>query len=266
MSQNREQTESLAWPDSFMVDRLHVSIFPNRAEMGAAAGRMAGKEINSAIDQSSVAKVIFAAAPSQNETLATLADTWLDWKAVIAMHLDEYVGLSADAPQSFRRFLLDRILSKVPVREFHGLRGEAEDLVAECQRYGALVREQGTDVALLGIGENGHLAFNDPPLARFDDPDPVRVVDLTETCRVQQVNDGAFATLESVPKRAFTLTIPTIMRAECLIVSVPGKTKQEAVRATLEDPISAACPASILRTHVNAHLFLDADSAALLKR
>jgi glucosamine-6-phosphate deaminase len=195
-----------------------------------------------------------------------VATPGIDWRRVSAFHLDEYLGMTDDAPQSFRRFLIDRLVDRTPLGEFHGLRGEAEDPAAECARYARLLDEQAPDFAVLGIGENGHLAFIDPPFCDFDDPAAVKVVELDEVCRAQQVNDGAFATLDEVPRNALSLTIPAVMRRPKLFAIVPGPAKRNAIRDTVEGPVATSCPASILRTHPDAHLFVDRDSAALLSR
>jgi glucosamine-6-phosphate deaminase len=243
------------------VDSLKVEIYPDRMTLGAAAAQA----IRPAFDNARAA--MFAAAPSQSETLAALVETeGIDWAGMHAYHLDEYEGASAGSPHSFRRFLMEHLFSKVPVGRFEGLRGEAEDLEAECARYAALLAADAPGIALLGIGENGHLAFNDPPAARFDDPEAVRVVQLTEACRVQQVHDKTFDTLEDVPKAALSVTIPRIMQVPALFVMVPGVRKAQAVRDALTGAITEACPASVLRRHPNAILFLDRDSASLLKQ
>jgi glucosamine-6-phosphate deaminase len=212
---------------------------------------------------------LFAAAPSQDETLAALvAAPDLEWTSVIAFHLDEYLGLDEDAPQSFRRYLIERLVMRVPLAEFHGLRGEAANPAAVCQNYARLMafklEFKPPDFAALGIGENGHLAFIDPSVCDFNDPQPLKVVELEEACRQQQVNDGCFATLNDVPRRALSVTVPTMMRCKKLVLSVPGARKRAAVERTLNGPVTTACPASILRTHPDAWLYLDAESAALL--
>ena len=169
------------------------------------------------------------------------------------------------APQSFRRFLIDRLVEKVPIGAFHGLRGESGDGVIESARYARLLAETPPDVAVLGIGENGHLAFIDPPFCDFNDPQAVKVVELDEVCRTQQVNDGAFASLDQVPGHALSLTIPTLMALPKLFAIVPGPAKRHAIKSTIEGPIATSCPASILRRHPDAQLFIDRDSASLLE-
>jgi glucosamine-6-phosphate deaminase len=253
--------------DGFHADRLGVYVYDTRAKMGAAAAGAVAAELRRLIEAQGRASAIFASAPSQNEFLAALASApGVDWSRVVGFHLDEYLGMDERAPQSFRRFLVDRLVGKVPLKEFHGLRGEAADGAAECARYAQLLADQRPDFAVLGIGENGHLAFIDPPFCDFNDPAPVKVVELDQVCRTQQVHDGAFETLEDVPRHALSLTIPTIMACPKLFAIVPGPAKREAIKNTIEGPIATSCPASILRRHADAHLFIDRDSAALLKR
>src|SRR5215208_5257826 len=183
--------------ERFRAGQLNVYVYESRAKMGVAAAAAVSAEIRRLQGERGRAVGIFASAPSQNEFLAALAEArGIDWRGVTGFHLDEYLGMDDSAPQSFRRFLLDRLVDKVDFGEFHGLRGEAEDAAAECRRYAALLNEDPPDFAVLGIGENGHLAFIDPPFCDFNDPAPVKVAELDEVCRVQQVHDGAFAALE----------------------------------------------------------------------
>ncbi len=247
------------------ADDLQVEIYPSRREAGRRSAAAAAEAIGQAIAARGRAVVLFASAPSQQEVLEELiARDDIDWPRVIGLHVDEYVGARETDAHSFRKFLIDRLADKVPIGAFHGIRGEAEDWEAECLRYGKLLEEFSPDVALLGIGENGHLAFNDPPVADFDDPAAVKRVELDRRCREQQVHDGMFPRLEDVPRYALTVTLPPILRVPRLVVTVPGPTKQEAVRATLRDPISTACPATALRRHSGALLVLDQDAAALI--
>jgi glucosamine-6-phosphate deaminase len=207
--------------------------------------------------------VIFASAPSQNEFLAALLrEPGVDWPRITAFHLDEYIGIAPDHPASFRRFLADRLFAHVEVAAFHGLDGQAMDLSAECARYAALLREARPALAVLGIGENGHLAFIDPPVCDFAETCDVRVVELDEPCRLQQVNDGCFPTLDAVPRTALSLTIPFLLRVPRAVAIVPGRAKRAAIQAALQGPVTRACPASVLRRHRDATLFLDEDSAA----
>src|ERR1051325_3543398 len=250
---------------SFRADNLNVYVYEDRESMGKAAASVIAAEIRQAIQERGRAFVILASAPSQNEFLANLAEAPdVDWSRVSAFHLDEYLGMDERAPQSFRRFLIDRLVNKVPLGQFHGLHGDAPDGAVEAKRYAELLAQNPPDFAVLGIGENGHLAFIDPPFCDFNDPEPVKVVQLDEVCRNQQVNDGAFATLDEVPKDALSLTIPTLMARPKLFAIAPGPAKRNAIKHTVEGPISTTCPASILRTHPNAHLFIDVVSAEYL--
>ena len=248
---------------TFDVDRLHVRIFPNRTEMGAAAATEAAKTLRAAILKNGAARIIVASAPSQNELIAGLAAApGIDWSRVTIFHMDEYVGLPATHPAAFRNYQQQHLLNRVTPAKFHGIRGESADPEAECARYSALLAEAPIDLVCMGIGENGHIAFNDPPVADFADPRKVKVVTLDEICRQQQVNDGCFPNFASVPRQAITLTCPVLMSGRALICVVPGPRKAAAVAATLHQPISTSCPGSILRRHSAATLFLDNDSAA----
>jgi glucosamine-6-phosphate deaminase len=249
----------------FRAGELNVYVYESRPKMGEAAAAAVASELRRLIAERGRAAAVFASAPSQNEFLAGLAAAeGIDWPRVTGFHLDEYLGMDARAPQSFRRFLVERLVSKVPMAEFHGLRGEAEDGDAEAARYARLLAEDPPAFAVLGVGENGHLAFIDPPFCDFRDPSAVKVVELDEVCRNQQVNDGAFEKIEDVPRRALSLTIPTIMAAPKLFAIVPGPAKRDAIKAAVEGPVETSCPASILRRHGDAHLFIDRDSASLL--
>ena len=229
------------------------------------AGKEAARLLNESISVNGSARVILASAPSQNELLdILLAAPGVAWSRVTIFHMDEYIGLPADHPATFRAYQQEHILSRIKPEVFHGIRGEASDPIAECARYSALLRAAPIDLVCLGIGENGHLAFNDPPVADFDDPALVKPVDLDALCRQQQVNDGCFPNLESVPTTALTLTIPALFSSRAIVGAVPGSRKARAVHDTLKGPVSTACPASILRAHSNAALYLDRESAAVL--
>ena len=257
-------TEGLA--EKFRADNLNIYIYESRSRMGSAAATVVAAEIRRLIDERGRAVGIFASAPSQNEFLSALvAAPGIDWSHVIGFHLDEYLGMDDQAPQSFRRFLIDRLVEQVPIGAFHGLQGESGDGVVESRRYAKLLADTPPDFAVLGIGENGHLAFIDPPFCDFNDPDAVKVVELDEVCRTQQVNDGAFASLNQVPRHALSLTIPTLMALPKLFAIVPGPAKRHAIKSTIEGPIAPSCPASILRRHPHAQLFIDSDSASLLE-
>lgn len=250
---------------NFRADRLNVYVYESRPKMGQAAAAVIAGEIRRAIEERGRAVVILASAPSQNEFLASLAEAPdIDWSRVTAFHLDEYLGMDDRAPQSFRKFLIDRLVNKVPLRQFHGLRGDAPEGIAEAKRYAKLLEENPPDLAVLGIGENGHLAFIDPPFCDFNDPEAVKVVQLDEICRKQQVNDGAFASLDEVPKDALSLTIPRLMATPILFAIAPGPAKRLAIKHAVDGSISTSCPASILRTHRDAHLFVDVVAAEFL--
>lgn len=248
------------------ADRLAVRIYDTRAAMGQAAGADIAAAICTLQKQKSELNMIFAAAPSQNETLAALiSHRDIDWTRINAYHMDEYIGLAADAPQRFGTFLKKAIFDRVPFRSVNYIDCTGGDPDAECARYAALLRGVKIDIVVLGIGENGHIAFNDPPVADFDDPAVIKPVALDEVCRRQQVNDGCFAHIDEVPKTALTLTVPTLFAADYLFCSVPAATKAEAVRRTVTDAeISTACPATIMRKHPRAVLYCDRDSGAKL--
>ncbi|MDR1531733.1 MAG: 6-phosphogluconolactonase [Clostridiales bacterium] len=245
------------------IDNLRVHVYASRTAMGNAAAKDAAGAIQEAIEKNGAANVVFAAAPSQREVLAGLLASDLDWKRVRAFQQDEYIGLDSGHPAGFGNFLRRHIFGKAPFREVFLMECAARETASEsCVRYCALLEKYPPDVILLGFGENGHLAFNDPPVADFNDPLGVKPVLLDPVCRRQQVNDGCFAALEEVPEYAITLTIPRIMSAPRAVVTVPGPSKADAVRAALLGPVSSLCPASILRTHPDAALYLDSDSAA----
>jgi glucosamine-6-phosphate deaminase len=250
---------------TFHVERLGVAVERNRQALGIAAAARAADILTRGLASQDRMRVIFAAAPSQNEMLAVLTRTpQIDWSRIEAFHMDEYLGLPAGAPQLFSSYLQEHLFSRVRMRSVHLLNAQAADPEAECARYAALLAEKPIDLVCMGIGENGHIAFNDPPVADFDDPLRVKVVRLDDACRRQQVNDGCFPSLETVPRTALTLTVPALMSATVLNAAVPGPAKAEAVRRTLEEPVATSCPASILRTHPSALLFLDLESASRL--
>ena len=209
--------------------------------------------------------MIFAAAPSQNEVLASLCESDVDFTRINAFHMDEYIGLSPDAPQCFSNFLKIAIFNRLPFKSVNYIDPSATDINAECDRYTRLLEEKPCDIVVMGIGENGHIAFNDPHVADFSDKEAVKPVGLDEVCRMQQVNDGCFKKLDDVPKYALTLTIPTLMKADYHFCIVPAKTKADAVKRTLYGAISEECPATILRTKKDCVLYCDADSSAYVE-
>lgn len=245
----------------FKVDNLHVRVFNNRESLGKTAGGDIAAKIRELLSEKGEVNVIFAAAPSQNETLEALAAAGgIDWTRVNAFHMDEYIGLESDAPQGFGNFLKERLFSRLPFRSVSYINGQCEDAEAECARYAKLLTEKRADIVCMGIGENGHIAFNDPAEANFQDRALVKRVTLDERCRMQQVNDGCFGSIGEVPLYALTLTIPALCAAPYIFCMVPAQTKAEAVYRTLRGGVSETCPASILRTCGNARLYCDADS------
>lgn len=244
----------------FSSDLLKVKIYDSRKAMGEGAANEAVDYLKSLLGKQTNVNIIFAAAPSQNEFLAAVAAApEVDWSRVRAFHMDEYIGLPADAPQGFGNFLRRSIFDKVPFGEVHYLNGTLSPAEA-CSSYSALLNRYPVDIVFMGIGENGHIAFNDPHVADFNDKSAVKVVDLDIKCRMQQVHDGCFANIDQVPTHALTLTIPSLVRAQRLFCVVPAATKAEAVKATVEGDISERCPASIMRHHRCATLYTDADS------
>lgn len=247
-------------------DQLEVLVYADRVTMGKAAAEKAALLILKCLEEKGEANVAFAAAPSQDEFLKELIQiASIPWHRVRAFHLDEYLGLSADAPQRFSRYLQEHIFRRVSFREVHYIDLEGKDPPEViCARYRYLLDQHPLDIAFIGIGENGHIAFNDPPVADFEDPCKVKVVRLDAVCRRQQVYDGCFHSLDEVPTHAVTLTIPAIMEAKAIVCVVPGARKREIIKRVLEGPITTDCPASILRKHPRATLFLDKESAALI--
>lgn len=233
--------------------------------MGELAARTVAAKIRELQATKEQINIIFASAPSQNEFLSgLLLEKDIAWERINAFHMDEYANLPFDAPQSFGNFLKVRLFDKISLKSIHYLDGNAADLNAECDRYGALLTEYPTDIVCLGIGENCHLAFNDPHVAFFNDPLIVKQVELDLACRQQQVNDGCFENFESVPTHALTITIPALLKSTYAFCIVPGEKKAEAIYHTIEDEIQELYPSTILRTHPNAILFIDKDSAGRL--
>jgi glucosamine-6-phosphate deaminase len=252
----------------FRVDSLRVLVYEDRARMGRAAAGHVGRAIAERQEANGHVNVVFAAAPSQDEFLAGLvAHPAIEWSRVTAFHMDEYLGLDADHQASFRRYLNEHLfrMAGLPEDRLRLIPGERVDRPLKvCLEYEDLLLNEPTDVVCAGIGENGHLAFNDPPVADFHDPVRVKVVRLDEPCREQQVHDGCFDHIDDVPRHAYTLTVPALLAAPVVSVVVPGKRKADAVLATLGGPISEACPATALRRLPGATLFLDRESARLV--
>lgn len=252
---------STALLQSFRADRLHVRVCDSRAAMGSVAASAVEECAEGLLRRKETVRMIFAAAPSQNELLEDLVrSTRIDWTRVEAFHMDEYLGLPEGAEQSFGAFLSRKLFGRLPFKSVH-LIDPGSDPKAECERYTALLRTAPIDIVCLGVGENGHLAFNDPPVADFGENALVKVVELDRACRVQQVNDGCFGALGDVPTHAVTLTIPALLSAESMFCVVPGETKRRAIARMLTGPVSTECPATALRNHDRALLFVDRAAA-----
>lgn len=242
---------------------MHPHILPTKDAMARAAAECAAQGLNAAIARRGAANLVLATGASQFEMLACLVSLPVDWSRVTAFHLDEYIGLPESHPASFRRYLRERFASRAPVAQFVYVNGEAADALEECRRLGEVIRQHPIDVACIGIGENGHLAFNDPP-ADFNTSAPYLVVTLDEACRRQQLGEGWFPTLEAVPIHAISMSIRQIMASAHIVCTVPDARKARAVQGALRGPVTPLVPASILQQHAQCDLFLDPDSAALL--
>ena len=250
---------------TFTKGMLEVKVFPNREEMGREAARNVSVVIQKLLEFKSEINMIFAAAPSQSDFMKELIeDKSIKWQNVNAFHMDEYIGLKKDASQGFSNFLKRHLFDQVPFKSVNLINGQADDPKSECKRYADLLNQYPVDIVCLGIGENGHIAFNDPLIADFNDPDLVKIVELDTASRQQQVNEKLFSDIDQVPTHAITITIPAMIRAKEMYCMVPAKNKAEAVYRTLNDEISEECPATILRTKKGAILYLDRDSAMLI--
>lgn len=251
---------------TFYKEKLQVNIFETREEMGRYAAKEVVSKIRELLEGKNEINIVFAAAPSQEELIECLVkNPTIQWNRINAFHMDEYIGLEKDASQSFGNHLKKRLFSKVPLKSIYYINSQINDVEAECERYSQLLRLFPADIVCLGIGENGHLAFNDPHVADFNDSRLVKVVGLELVSRQQQVNDGCFSRLHMVPDKAITLTIPALMRAPWIFCLAPASTKAQAVYRTLNNGINEKCPASILRTKENAKLYIDEKSASLLE-
>jgi glucosamine-6-phosphate deaminase len=252
---------------SYLVDQLPVRIFASLADLAAAAAEDAANGLTAAIAARGRARAIIATGNSQDLFLEKLTQrAGIAWSKVELFHMDEYLGMPITHPASFRRYLKQRVFDRVHPAAAHYLEGDALEPLKAMRDYAAQLAAAPVDLCCLGIGENGHLAFNDPPVADFSDLEPIKLAKLDEQCRRQQVGEGHFPNLDAVPAYAITLTIPTLCRVGRMIAVVPEKRKAEAVRASLEGPIATACPGSFLRKQAHAVLYLDADSASLLRR
>ncbi len=249
----------------FSIDQLSTSVYENREALGQAAALSAQAYLQAALKERGSASMILATGNSQLDFLAALRILPdIDWRNVTVFHMDEYLGIDPAHPASFPLFLQQHFLSYVNVAAFHPVPNQPDDIEQACRDYESLLREHPIDLVALGFGENGHLAFNDPPYADFDDAAWVKVVELDIVSRQQQVGEGHFATIDDVPKQAITLTIPALLAPKHILCIVPESRKAAAVDACLNQPVSEQRPGSVLRTVEHAHLFLDSDSAALL--
>ena len=246
-------------------DKLQVFIAESREEMGRISGQDAAALIKVLLQEKGELNVMFAAAPSQNDVLAELmSDPDIDWSRINGFHMDEYIGLDKDAPQGFGNFLRERVFSKKDFKSVHYIDITAADPEAEAARYEKLLLEYPMDICILGIGENGHIAFNDPAEADFEDPRLVKAVRLDDVCRQQQVNDGCFSVIDEVPQYALTVTIPGLLRAKAMLCVVPTQHKAAAAKRMLYGDIDVSCPCTILRQKDGARLYLDPAAASAL--
>jgi len=242
---------------------MRITVANSVEELGRQAAAAAAQHIRTALTERNEAAIIVATGTSQFETLRALLQARdIDWKRVTGFHLDEYLGISVSHPASFRRYLKERLVDRVPLRGFHYIDGEVDPAI-ECQRLGNLIGGTTIDVALIGIGENGHLAFNDPP-ADFNTQEPYHVVTLDAACRRQQLGEGWFDLIDDVPTQAISMTIAQIMKSRTIVCSVPDRRKAVAVQRAVQGPVTPDVPASILQQHPNAALYLDTASAELL--
>jgi glucosamine-6-phosphate deaminase len=251
----------------FSAGTLRVEVHVGRRAAAEAAARAAAEAMRELEGRAATFGIIFATGASQLDTLNVLTSLpSLPWNRVNGFHMDEYKGISADHRASFRRYMREQLSQRVHMQEFYEIDGSDADPDSVCREYAQNLRSCHPELCLLGIGENGHLAFNDPAEANFDDPKDMKIVKLDSVCRQQQVEEGWFANFQEVPEYALTLTIPTLFRVPRLIVSVPGSRKARIVRRTLQEPITTACPATILRKHANATLYLNPEAASDLNR
>jgi glucosamine-6-phosphate deaminase len=251
-------------PVSYYKDNLKVEIFHSADEMGKASAEFVTDVLHKAIHSNGVANLILGTGASQYPLHDELLRKDINWKRINLFHLDEYIGIGNTHPASFRRFLRERIAEKVFPGNVYYLNGDAENLNEEIKHYSDLLRRNPVDIACIGIGENGHIAFNDPGVADFNDPEYLKIVEMDEACRKQQVGEGWFPSLNEVPVNAITLTVPAIMDCRYLCCTVPDERKSDAVFNALENEIDTSCPASVLRRHKNAVLFLDRFAASKL--
>jgi glucosamine-6-phosphate deaminase len=262
-SRSQKEDTYMAYTN-FQVKNLPVHIHDTRAESGKAAAEDAARRINDIIAKNGVANLVFAAAPSQNDLLENLLKHDIDWTKVRGFHQDEYVGIAEDEPAGFGNFMRRAIFDKVPFKELHFMYSKTGTPQEQCDAYAAKLKQYPIDLIFLGFGENGHMAFNDPDVADFNDPYAVKLVQLDDICRQQQVNDGCFPSIDAVPTHAMTMTLSFIMSVPQAICVVPTVRKADAVYNALRGEVTTRCPGSILRNHPNAALYLDSDSASRL--
>lgn len=247
---------------TYTKEFLEIKVYDTRDEMGACAAKEAAAYIRELMTKKDEVNIIFAAAPSQNDFLLHLSKEEIEWGRINAYHMDEYIGLAKDAPQGFGNYLAEHIFNLVPFKSVNYIYDENKTPEQICADYEKLLNDNPADIIFMGVGENGHIAFNDPHVAFFDDPLGVKIVDLDQKCRNQQVNDGCFATIDDVPTHAITLSIPIMMKAGRLFVIVPTALKAEAIGKVYNGEITQECPASILRTHKAATLYTDVAGAS----
>lgn len=246
-------------------DKLEVLVYETRDKMGVGAGKHIEKILVDTIDKNGEARVIFASAPSQNEALEYLVnDSKVEWDKVVGFHMDEYIGLPENSPKSFSRFIENKFFEKHTFKKWYPMKTDG-DIAKQTKEYLDLLHEKAIDLVILGVGENGHLAFIDPPVCDFNDPEDLKVVELDQVNRQQQVNDGVFATIDDVPTHALSMTIPFLLRSKHKVAIVPGPTKRDAIYNMLEKDVSTECPASVLKT-VESYLYVDEDAYEYVKK
>lgn len=251
---------------SFEKDKLKIKIYDQESEMGEAAADYVAGQLNKVIGSAGKANLILATGTSQFSFLKALKTKTIEWDKITVFHLDEYKDISQLHPASFRKYLKDRILDFVQPGIVHLIKGDAQDLEKELALYSTLLEDNPIDIACIGIGENGHIAFNDPPVADFQDPKLIKIVKLDKSCRTQQLSEGWFSSLDEVPREAITLTISAIMKSKVISCVVPGNRKAKAVANTINWDLSTRCPATVLRRHENTTLFLDTLAASQLSK
>lgn len=248
----------------FTIDKMNVQVFSDKQQVGIASAKFVADQLRHVIAEKGEANLVVATGNSQHEFLLALRQIdYVDWKKITVFHLDEYIGLPAVHPASFRGYLQEWLFDHISFGEVHLLDGDGNDPESECIRYSKLLEGREIDVACIGIGENGHLAFNDPP-ADFNTDAIIDIVTLDKACRQQQVGEGHFASFLDVPTQALSMSIPVILSANVISCVVPDQRKADAVKCASEEPITPMCPASILRTHSDCQLFLDTNSASKL--